>query len=115
MRGEPGGNSTGAVAKLCGNCIFCGIASVPHLRCALNREPAPTKMSTQPQSRIISLLEELNEIRRQGGADKFTLRRIKQAAGKLKSHPLDYRQAMGMIATVAGNPGELRNHFKSAR
>ena len=115
MRGEPGGNSTGAVSKLCGNCIFCGIASVPHLRCALNREPAPTKMSTQPQSRIISLIEELNEIRRKGGADKFTLRRIKKDAGKLKSNPMEYRQAMGMIATVEGNPGEMRKHFKIAR
>ena len=75
----------------------------------------PAEMSTQPQSRMISLIEELNEIRRKGGADQFTLRRIKNDAGNLKSNPLEYRQAMGMIAAVEGNPGEMRKHYKIAQ
>ena len=116
MRGELGGNSTGAVAKLCGNCIFGEIASVSRTHCALNREPAPpAKMSTQPQSKISSLIEELNEIRQKAGADSFTLRRIKNDAGKLKSNPLEFHLVMGIYRVVEGNPEGMRKHYKIAQ
>jgi len=72
-------------------------------------------MSTQPQSKISSLIEDLNEIRSKGGADQFTLRRIKKDAEKPKSNPLEYRQAMGIIAVVEGKPDEMRKHFKIAQ
>ena len=74
----------------------------------------PPNMSTLPKSRYSTLVGELNEIGLKGGADRFTLRRFKNDAGKLKSNPLEYHQALGMIAEVEGNPGEMRKQFKIA-
>lgn len=71
-------------------------------------------MSTQPQSRFSTLVAELNEIGLKGGGDQFTFRRFKYEAGKLKSNPLEYHQALGMIAEVEGNLGEMQKHFKIA-